>query len=378
MTRKFILVLAAATAVAVAAAGCGKKADPKAPLRPVPAPLADFSAEREGARVTLRFSVPKSNADGSTPVAIDRVELYAVTLPDVAKPPLVGDVTVQANLVATLTVRAAAPDAPAADTDPKTPVAGEIVQHVETVKVLPDAAASIARAYVAVPAIGRRRSSASPMLVVPLSGSSVTGPPPVKITYSEDLVTLSWDAGAAGTRFIAERSAAGGAPPVRLTPQPTDQTSLALPIELGREICVTLRTVTVTGAVALVSEPSAVACETPIDKFPPAPPSGLVGTAADGAIELVWRPSITRDAAGYIVLRAEGAGGTLQRLTPVPVSSTTYRDASVRAGVTYEYVVVAVDTAKPPNESTPSNREAVTARDAGAEGRPGHEPRRVK
>ena len=90
-----------------------------------------------------------------------------------------------------------------------------------------------------------------------------------------------------------------------------------------------------------------------------------IGTAAESAIELVWRPSINTDVAGYVVLRAEGAGGTLLRLTPEPVTSTTYRDVSVRPGVTYEYVVIAVDTAKPPNESGPSNRETVTARETG-------------
>jgi hypothetical protein len=44
------------------------------------------------------------------------------------------------------------------------------------------------------------------------------------------------------------------------------------------------------------------------------------------------------------------------------LTSTTYRDAAVRAGVTYDYVVIAVDTATPANESAPSNRESVTAR----------------
>ncbi len=360
MTRIWILGLAALTATA--AAGCGKKGDPLPPLRPMPAALSDFSAEREGPQVTLRFSVPKANADGSTPVAIDRVELYAVTLADTVKPPVVADVAIPANLVATMSVRPAPADAPAPETDPRTPVAGDLVQHVETIKLLPDAPPTIARAYVAVPAIGRRRSMTSPMLVVPLAGATMSGPAPIRITYSEDLVTLSWTGGAAGTRFIVERIGATGAPPVRLTPQATDQTSLSLPMELGREICLTLRAVTVTGAVSLVSAPSPVTCETPIDKFPPAAPTGLVGTAAEGAIELVWRPSINKDVAGYVVLRAEGAGGTLQRLTPEPVTTTMYRDVSVRAGVTYEYVVVAVDNAKPGNESPPSNREAVTAR----------------
>jgi len=359
VTRAAVLAVIALTA---AGAGCGKKGPPLPPLRPIPAAVADFSAERDGERVTLRFAVPKANADGTTPVAIDRVEIYAVTLTDAAKPPAAHQAAVAANLLATIAVQPAPADTPAPKTAPKLPAPGEVVQHVDAVKLLPDAASTVARAYVAVPAVGRRRAGMSPVLVVPLAGASAAAPDPIRITYTEDLVTLTWDAGTAGTRFIVERPAAAGSAPLRLTPRPTEQTTMSLPMELGREVCVTLRAVTATGAVALVSEPSRATCETPTDTFPPEAPSGLVGTAAAGAIDLVWRPSINKDVAGYVVLRAEGAGGTLQRLTPVPLTATTYRDTAVRPGVTYEYVVIAVDTAKPGNESAPSNRESVTAR----------------
>ena len=362
MTRAAVLAVIAVAAAGASGAGCGKKGPPLPPLRPIPAPVANFSAERDGERVTLRFAVPKSNADGTTPVAIDRVEIYAVTLTDAAKPPAANQAAVAANLLATIAVQPAPADAPAPKTTPKLPAPGEVVQHVDAVKLLPDAAATVARAYVAVPAVGRRRAGMSPVLVVPLAGASAAAPDPIRITYTEDLVTLTWDAGTAGTRFIVERSAAAGSAPLRLTPRPTEQTTLSMPMELGREVCVTLRSVTATGAVALVSEPSRATCETPVDKFPPEAPSGLVGTAAAGVIDLVWRPSINKDVAGYVVLRAEGAGGTLQRLTPVTLTATTYRDTAVRAGVTYEYVVIAVDTAKPANESASSNREMVTAR----------------
>jgi hypothetical protein len=362
VTRAAVLAVIAVAAAGAAGAGCGKKGPPLPPLRPVPAAVADFSAERDGERVTLRFAVPKANADGTTPVAIDRVEIYAVTLADAAKPPAANQAAVAANLLATIAVQPAPSDTPAPKTAPKLPAPGEVVQHVDAVKLLPDAASTVARAYVAVPAVGRRRAGMSPVLVVPLAGASAAAPDPIRITYTEDLVTLTWDAGTAGTRFIVERPAAAGSAPLRLTPRPTEQTTMSLPMELGREVCVTLRAVTATGAVALVSEPSRATCETPTDKFPPEAPSGLVGTAAAGAIDLVWRPSINKDVAGYVVLRAEGAGGTLQRLTPVPLTATTYRDSAVRPGVTYEYVVMAVDTAKPANESAPSNRESVTAR----------------
>jgi hypothetical protein len=49
-------------------------------------------------------------------------------------------------------------------------------------------------------------------------------------------------------------------------------------------------------------------------------------------------------------------------VTPEPVRETTFRDTGVKAGVRYVYVVVALDTAQPPNRSAESNRVEETAR----------------
>ena len=48
--------------------------------------------------------------------------------------------------------------------------------------------------------------------------------------------------------------------------------------------------------------------------------------------------------------------------TPQPIKDASYRDATVIPGVRYVYVVVAVDNARPRNQSPPSAREEVTAR----------------
>jgi len=47
-------------------------------------------------------------------------------------------------------------------------------------------------------------------------------------------------------------------------------------------------------------------------------------------------------------------------LTPEPIKETTFRDTTVKAGVRYVYVVVAVDNAK--NRSKPSARVEESAR----------------
>ena len=81
---------------------------------------------------------------------------------------------------------------------------------------------------------------------------------------------------------------------------------------------------------------------------------------------LIWEASTEPDLAGYLVLRGEAPGETLQPLTPEVIQETTYRDTAVTAGVSYVYAVVAVDTATSPNTSAPSNRVQETPRWTGS------------
>ena len=145
-------------------------------------------------------------------------------------------------------------------------------------------------------------------------------------------------------------------------------------VEYGKEQCFVVRTVQAIDKVTLESAPSAPACLTPLDKFPPAAPTGLRAVAEDGAVSLVWDRSSESDLGGYLVLRGEAPGDTLQPLTPEPVKDASYRDTTVTPGVRYVFAVVAVDTATPRNSSAPSAREEVTARAPAASPLPGLRP----
>ncbi len=67
--------------VAVLAAGCGKKGPPLPPLIKLPAPPADFTAQRRGSTVDLQFTVPSANTDGTRPANVERVDVYGFTGP---------------------------------------------------------------------------------------------------------------------------------------------------------------------------------------------------------------------------------------------------------------------------------------------------------
>ena len=84
--------------------------------------------------------------------------------------------------------------------------------------------------------------------------------------------------------------------------------------------------------------------------------------AGTGTMNLGWDANTEPDLAGYLVLRGDAPDGTLQPLTPAPIPATSYEDKTVKPGVRYVYVIVAVDKATPPNRSAPSARVEETAR----------------
>ena len=135
-----------------------------------------------------------------------------------------------------------------------------------------------------------------------------------------------------------------------------------MPVEFGRERCFSVRAADVTPGVVSLGSASSPRCVTPTDRFAPEPVTGLVVSAGEGGVDLLWTASTSADVAGYVVLRGDGADGTLQRLTTAPIAATQYRDQTARAGMTYSYAVIAIDGAKPPNESAQSDRRTVTAK----------------
>jgi hypothetical protein len=160
---------------------------------------------------------------------------------------------------------------------------------------------------------------------------------------------------------------AGAAPAVDM-PQPLNASPIESTryqdqrVEFERERCYVIRTVETHGELKIESDPSPRACVTPRDIFPPPAPTNLAAVASEGGISLIWEGTKADDLAGYLVLRGEAPAGVPKPLTTEPVKETTFRDTAVRAGMRYSYVVVAVDTATPPNTSGQSNRVEETAR----------------
>jgi len=347
-----------AASLGLAAAACGHKGKPLPPLRPIPAAVADFAAEREGAAVRLQFTVPDANQDGSAPPAVDRLDIFAVSRAATEPAPAAADVTADANHLATITVRAD-DSKPGAPPDLR-PAAGEIARHLDPVTGVGAEPAAV-RYYVVVPAAGRRRGRVSPVLAVPL-GASPAAPHDVETDYTELTLTLRWHAAAEGHHFLVDETDEGGAGAKTVTSAPLEAPMFELPVAIGQRRCFTVRAVLAAGAVLVIGGPTPPVCVTPRDRFPPPVPAAFQAQEVDGAVELTWSAVTAADLAGYIVLRSAGPNGTLQRLTPTPITAVAFRDSNVRAGETYAYAVLAVDQATPPNESAPSPRQVIVAR----------------
>jgi len=425
-----------AIALSALCAACGKRGDPLAPLRLVPAQMADFSARRAAQQVELRFTLPTANANGPGPIDLDRVEVYAVTVAAGALPPPNRDVLTNTRMVGTIRVKPAPLEgAPPPPADDKRPAPGDRVAFVEELtqaKVTPVAlppppdskpTATTPAAGAATPtgeatAPGGAAPAGTPPQGAPAKpGATPPGsgaapgvpPPPVTVPHltriyvlrgitrsgrpgppttramvpleasivaptavaarmpTEKAVAIDWtppvaEPGGAPIRFNVYRHETAGAP---LNPEPIATAAFEMANEeLGKEHCYVVRSIQTTQNVTVESEPSAPACLTPLDTFPPAAPKNLRAVAEEGAISLVWDPNAEPDLGGYLVLRGDAAaGGAPQPITKEPISDATYRDTSVVSGVRYVYAVVAVDRATPTrNSSPPSAQEAVTAR----------------
>lgn len=345
--------------VAAVVSGCGKKGPPLPPLVLLPTAPADFSVSRRAADAVVRFTVPANNSDGSTPSDLDRVEVYAFDGPESTPP----EVVVRRGLkVGTILVNAPIdPDASQAEADEikaKNPPGG--LDRGGKAMVTDRLPASVlsgedrpVRTYLAVGVNHRgRRGKPSATAAVPL-GPAPAAPAAPRITFDEKAISLEWDAAPAADPHEFSLYRDDEASPVSEQPMAAVRYTDATPFEWGTARCYVLRTVRVVERVSVESEPSARACVTPVDRFPPAPPAGLKTIAGEASVDLIWDASPEPDLAGYLVLRAIAPQPDPEPISQTLVTETTFHD-QVPSGSRVVYAVQAVDKAG--NRSAPSGR----------------------
>jgi hypothetical protein len=336
----------------ILAAACGRRGSPLPPLRPGPGAIGDLTARRIDDRVELRFTVPGANADGSTPAAITHVEVFRLVVPaDVTPTPAeMLDARHLRGRIAIDRPRAARAG------EPVGPVPGEMTTYVDAVAGEPRGGAL---AYAVVGVAARSRRGQPSTVVVPFADVP-PAPEALALTFDERQLTLTWQAAGAARFRVYDADPDGrvrhGDAPVR---PPVETPSFSEPVVFDRTRCLSVRALMAAGPVTVEGPAAPPVCATPVDRFPPPAPGGLLAFSSDGTVSLTWDRVDAPDLAGYVVLRAQGSGDTLLPLSDVQ-ADLQYTDRQVTRGAVYWYAVRAVDRIG--NASAPSARQQVTVR----------------
>lgn len=400
-------------ALILAVAGCGKKGPPLPPLVDIPAAVSQLSARRVGDDVILTLALPVKNVDESTPVNLERVDVYAYTgrsappaarFPEVARRIGMIERTAEGTLPTTWHDTLSPDELIEGPPLPRPPGATAIT----TTPPRTESRAPLRRYYMAIAFSDRGRggpaSAVADVVLTPLPDA----PPELHLTYDADTITVTWDPSGGLLGFLLERAPLPSAsaiddlppateggplltgptrynvyreiPPLPDSPDAKEQTSPRSPAPVnatpleglsfseplesdGRLRCYAVATVRGRSDRTVEGYASKPLCVTPVDVFPPVAPTGVSPIAVEGAISLVWEANTERDLQGYLVWRGEEGSETLTRITADIVKETRYTDQTVKPGVRYVYAVTAVDSRSPePNISAESERVEVTAR----------------
>ncbi|MEX2273652.1 MAG: hypothetical protein WD690_19455 [Vicinamibacterales bacterium] len=352
----------------LAVVACGSKGPPLAPLRLAPSKTEGLSAIRvQGGPITLQFTVPATNAGGSVPPDIASIRVFAITKPAGDPPPTAADLAGGDLRIATIAVETATPASTlGTDVLPPAPPAlqpGAVITWEDSAEAATVYPTPMMR-YYAVAGVSRRGRVGVPSDVVAVPLVAVPDPPSkLSVTFTEKVIRLDWLGVSPATRYRVYEVGEGRVAAAPLNREPIAGTTFDDPRpEFGTERCYIVRSAIASAGASIESAAAGPMCITPRDIFPPPPPAGLTAVAGTGAVSLIWDAVDAADLAGYLVLRAEAPGEKLLPLFDIPITETTYKDATTTAGTRYVYAVVAVDKTTPPNRSAESNRVEETGR----------------
>jgi len=394
LTQGFLAAgLLTAALATLASLGCGKQGPPLPPLRHLPAPTKDLILRQQGTNVLFELTYPKTSASGQALDGIKAVEVYEDVQPAPAtgKPqPLdlkvfspnakkvfqvtdadVGASTFGDRLIFSMPLPPGAMTPvvpPAPKTPPKTPTpAPTPPAKPGTTPTTPTAPAApapppeprpAARFYAVrtVSKNGEKSDFSNQVSLIPKNPPP--GPEQVSTTASPDGVLVEWTPVSSALGYAVYRRNAqekGHGQPVH-SGGAGEKSWLDNTAHFGQSYIY---------AVTSFNDrdpfiESAFTSEREIhylDRFPPPPPTELVGLGETGRIRLVWKASDADDLAGYIVYR-RGPQGEFKRITAQALTAAEYVDTDVKAGETYSYRVTAIDQTG--NESAPGGEVRVT------------------
>ena len=365
--KSFFLLLICALCLVPSAltfAGCGKRRPPQPPVESVPQRTELLSGVQRGNQVILSWPAPRRNASDESVQSIRRVDVYRLAEAiDDPLPLTEEEFSARANLIGSVT-------------NEQIEQAADTLAYTDELSLSEPVRLRYAVRYVN--AAGQRASFSNFLLIEP--AASVSQPPVLTQTpeIRESAVIVRWaapEANVDNTRplnllgYNVYRSSRSQNEPAQtpLNSRPVDpkETSFAdQTFAFGEEYVYVVRAVSLgTGGEPVESLNSNPVEVKPVDKFPPAAPTGLTAAAAPTPlrVSVFFAANQERDIAGYNVYRSTDPDLPKDQWTKLNRSlleRTTFQDEAVSSGQRYFYYVTAVDKAG--NVSAPSEVQAET------------------
>ncbi|MCS6885448.1 MAG: hypothetical protein RMM17_02265 [Acidobacteriota bacterium] len=350
MWRSYLLVLLITT-------GCGRVADPSAPTRYKPVVAESLTCFQRGPQIVISFLKPPTTLLKHFKVA--RAELLRRNeSPDAPRRLPEEEFLDQARIVASIGIE-------------------EIAAATNEIRLFdfPDLSATARLRYAV-------RYVKNDGTALPLSNYALIEPsiaialPPEKVTatVTQESIILQWRPPAANIDSSTPANVAGynvyrkTVKDERYPETPLNDKLILSntfhdkKFKFDKEYCYIVRTASQTADGTVESDASQEVVIFAKDTFAPQHPSKITGAAASGVVSIFWPAVAGTDLKGYIVYRADSIDAPKSawlRLTPEPITTTTFRDSSTIVGRTYYYYVTSIDFAG--NESEPSEAVEVEA-----------------
>jgi predicted small lipoprotein YifL len=350
--------LAGLLLIGLALTACGKKGPPLPPEVRLPIPPAGLRASIDENAILVTWTNPGTRIDGSRLRDLTEVRVYRRG--DTDDGPLKPAILSRGRIVGYEQIAAIRLDSPAPAT-----VRGLNVEWVDRSGLVPG------HRYVYVlTALDAQGRSSPPSERRPITFLAAPMPPlDVQATAGNRQVTINWRAPGEFTdatpatgeiRYIVLRSVGTEKSMEVITPQPIDATTYTQTgLQNDTEYHYAVRAVRVDPRATVTGPPSTAVAATPFETARPSAPHNLVGVPSADAVRLAWSGSPEPNVASYAVYRAIGSAAP-NRIGTTPAGTTTFTDRDVRPGLTYRYTVTALDDARRPNESPPSNEVTLT------------------
>jgi hypothetical protein len=395
--------LGACVALALPAAGCGQKGPPLAPLHLVPAAVTELSARRVGDRVRLRFVLPARNANGPGPVALDRVEIFAMTVAPGAPPPPNRELMSKPYLVGQLEVRPVPVEGEQPKEGDTRPEPGAVVTFDEELdaarltpvpmKITKPAAAAKSPAE-SPPAAAPEAAAVQPSQPAGAAPAPGAGPPAATGSAQAPGAAPQPTGTAPPAAGTAPAAAAGGVAPVAPLPAAPDSAGIppvpALPGAQQPEGIAPVpplsgapqaariapvptpaepRRIYIARGVTRSGRPGAPSPRVQMALAPlPSAPVGVAARFTESAVFIEWKPPAEASAASYNIYRADDP---MQPVNTAPVTAAPFEDGRATFGKPQCYRVRSVARAADATiEGEPSEEACVTPMDVFAPAAP--------